>query len=318
MIIILHGENSFLSRRKLNEIVAQYRVKHKSGLNFYIFESDFDFADFRSAAETISMFSEKRLIVMKNVLDGSAEAILDYLKEKKIKDDADAVAVFYETVFLDGKKDDRIKWLLEKPSMIQESKNLEGARLNSWIQSEVERRGGEITQDAGNSLAAFCGNDLWRLDNEINKLISFAPRVTKENIALLTRQNIEADVFGAVASLVSGDAKVAVEQFWRVIQKGEDSIKTFGLIVFQFRTLLKVRSALDESEQSTPDRLAKNLRLHPFVLRKTMPLAKKYTAEQLRRIYKYLLETDMALKRGETSFKEFIEGLSLNLGGFYK
>lgn len=315
MIIILHGENSFLSQRKLNEIIAQYRAKHKTGLSFFVFEAGFDFLDFKSAVETVSMFSEKKLIVLKDVL-ADAVAVLDYLKEKKIKDDADTVAVFYESAALDG-KDDRIKWLLEKPAMVQESKNLDGAKLCAWIKNEATRQGGEITNDAADMLISFCGNDMWRLSNEIGKLVAFAPRITKENVVLLARQNIEADVFGAVAYLVGGNAKAAVEQFWRVTQTGEDPIKTFGLVVFQFRTLLKVRSALDEpAGQTAPDRLAKNLRLHPFVLRKTLPLAKKYTAERLRRIYKYLLETDMALKRGEVSFEEFMENLSLNLGGF--
>lgn len=317
MIIILHGDNSFLSRRKLNEIIAQYRAKHKTGLSFFVFEAGFDLLDLKSAAETVSMFSEKKLIVLKDVL-ADADAVLDYLKEKNIKNDADTVTVFYETSVLDGKKDGRIKWLLENPAMVQESKNLDSAKLRAWLESEVTRQSGEISDDAANTLISFCGDDMRRLSNEIGKLVSFAPRVTKENVVLLVRQNIESDVFGAVALLADKNTKGAIEQFWRVTQKGEDPIKIFGLIVFQFRTLLKVRSALDESEQIAPDRLAKDLRLHPFVLRKTMPLAKKYTAEQLRRIYGYLLETDMALKRGEVSFEEFIEDLSLKLGGFYE
>ena len=317
MLIILHGENSFFSKRKLNEIIAQYRTKHKTGLSFFVFDIGFDFFDFKSALETVSMFSEKKLIVLKDVLADAAN-ILDYLKTKNIKDDADTVIVFYESTLLEIKKDDQIKWLLEKPAMVQESKNLDSAKLRLWIESEVARQGGEMNDDATSALILFCGDDMWRLSNEISKLVSFASRVTKENVVLLVRQNIESDVFGAVACLVSKNAKEAIEQFWRVAQQGEDPIKTFGLIVFQFRTLLKVRSVLDKSGQITPDQMAKDLRLHPFVLRKTLPLAKKYTAGQLRQIYGYLLEMDVALKRGESSFEEFIESLTLGLGGFSK
>lgn len=315
MIIILHGENSFLSQRKLNEIIAQYRAKHKTGLSFFVFEAGFDFLDFKSAVETVSMFSEKKLIILKDVLADAIET-LDYLKVKNIKDDADTVTVFYESTVLDGKKGDQNKWLLEKPAMVQESKNLDRAKLRSWIEGDVSRQGGEISDDATNTLILFCSDDMWRLSNEISKLVSFAPRVTRENIILLVRQNTDSDVFDAVAFLADRNTKGALEQFWRVIQQGEDPIKTLGLIVFQFRALLKVRSALDESEQVSPDRMAKNLRLHPFVLKKTLPLAKKYTAGQLRQIYGYLLETDTALKRGGTSFEEFIENLALNLSGF--
>ena len=313
MIIILHGENDFFSRRKLNEIIAQYRLKHKTGLSFFSFDpalNGFDFSDFKSAVETVAMFSEKKLIVLKNLVK---EIPVDYLKEKKLKEDIETVIVFYESIALDQKKNKDIAWLFEKSAISQESKNLEGSKLSSWIYGEVERRGGKISEDALGLLAASCGNDLWRLDNEINKLLAFSPSITKENVSLLIPRNIEGDVFNAVSHLIGKNTKDAVEQFARVIRQGEDPIKTFGLIVFQYRALLKVRSALDESEQFAPDRAAKSLRLHPFVVKKTLPFAKKYATGDLRRIYKLLLKTDLELKTGEVTFGEFVENLALGL-----
>src|SRR3989304_3750337 len=264
MLIILHGENDFFSRRKLNEIIAQYRLKHKTGLSFFSFDpvfGGFDFSDFKSAVETVAMFSEKKLIVLKNL---AKEIPVDYLKEKKLKEDTETVIVFYESIALDQKKNKDIVWLFEKPAISQESKNFEGVKLNSWIVSEVEHRGGKISEDALGLLAASCGNDLWRLDNEINKLLAFSPSVTKENVSLLIPRNIEVDVFSAFYYLSEKNNKDAVEQFARVIRQGEDPIKTFGLIVFQYRALLKVRNALDESGQFAPDRVGKTMRVPPF------------------------------------------------------
>lgn len=313
MIIILHGENTFLSKRKLDEIIASHRAKHRTGLSFFSFDpalNAFDFIDFKAAVETTAMFSEKKLIVLKSLVK---EIPVDYLKEKKLKEDADTVIVFYETAALDAQKNKDIAWLFAKPAISQESKNFDGAKLNLWISSEVERRGGKISRDALNALASLRGADLWRLDNEINKLLAYSPSISEENVALLVHQDAEGDVFGAAASLIGRSAGKAVEQFARVIRQGEDPIKTFGLIVFQFRALLKVRSALDESSQFAADKAAKSLRLHPFVVKKTIPFAKKYAAEDLRRIYKLLLETDLKLKTGETTLGEFVEDLALGL-----
>src|SRR3989344_6742975 len=160
MIIILHGENDFFSRRKLNEIIAQYRLKHKAGLSFFSFDpalNGFDFSDFKSATETVAMFSEKKLIVLKNLVK---EIPVDYLKEKKLKEDIETVIVFYESIALDQKKNKDIAWLFEKSAISQASKNLEGSKLSSWIYGEVERRGGEISEDALGLLSASCGHDL--------------------------------------------------------------------------------------------------------------------------------------------------------------
>ena len=120
MIIILHGENDFFSRRKLNEIIAQYRAKHKTGLSFFSFDQalgGFDFSDFKAAVETTAMFSEKKLIMLKNL---AKEIPADYLKDKKLKEDAETVIVFYESQMLDAKKNKDIAWLFEKPAIFQE------------------------------------------------------------------------------------------------------------------------------------------------------------------------------------------------------
>jgi len=117
MLIILHGENDFLSRRKLNEIVEQYKAKHKSGLNFSVFDSEMDFFDFKSAYETISMFDEKKLIVLKGILQNtkSKDIILSYIKnnETKIKNDKDRVIVIFEYLKLETGKNKEIKHLFE-------------------------------------------------------------------------------------------------------------------------------------------------------------------------------------------------------------
>jgi len=68
MIIVLHGENSFLTKRKRDEIVAQYRLKHPQGLSYFVFEEKPDMAEVKAALETISLFETKRLLVIKDAL----------------------------------------------------------------------------------------------------------------------------------------------------------------------------------------------------------------------------------------------------------
>src|SRR3989338_9754203 len=98
MIIILHGENSLFAKRKLCEIIASYKTKHKSGLSFFVFDEDADFVEVKSAWETVSMFEEKKLLVFKDVF-GNAKlktAVTEYLRAHHAKEDKDRVAVFTE------------------------------------------------------------------------------------------------------------------------------------------------------------------------------------------------------------------------------
>ena len=61
MILFLYGPDNFRSKKKLEEIINQHRLKYKSGLNFAKIESNKDeewFDQFKKRVETVSMFQE--------------------------------------------------------------------------------------------------------------------------------------------------------------------------------------------------------------------------------------------------------------------
>ncbi len=63
MIIFLYGEDTYRSRRKLEEIVAHYKEIHKSGLNLkYLDGKNADLSDVKGELQTASMFKEKKLL----------------------------------------------------------------------------------------------------------------------------------------------------------------------------------------------------------------------------------------------------------------
>jgi DNA polymerase III delta subunit len=65
MIIFLYGPDTYRSRQKLNEIIEHYKKIHKSGLNLkYLNLSEKDLEDFKDEFQSISMFTEKKLLVL--------------------------------------------------------------------------------------------------------------------------------------------------------------------------------------------------------------------------------------------------------------
>ena len=313
MIIILHGENSFLSRRKLNEIIEQYRAKHKSGLNFIVFEGTVDLFDFKAAWETVSMFSEKKLIVLKDAFAAKKNNadVLDYLKSRieETGKDKDRVIVFSESESLEEKKNKELKWLFDAAYMAQESQNLSGAKLAEWLKQEAVKIGGKISDKEAQMLIAFCGNDLWRLSNEISKLVSYNKIITVDNIRLLAHENTEAKIFDALDALVNGDKKKSTEHFYKVSKSGEDWVRVFALIVFQFRNLLKIKALAEEKLPQA--KIAEKLKMHPFVVKKLLPVVSKHSLSDLKEKYKSLLEADFNMKTGRDNFQAVLERLIL-------
>ena len=67
MIFFLYGQDVYRSRAKLREIIEHYKKARKSGLNLKVFDfKKADFQDFKDVIRSVSMFNEKKLIILKN------------------------------------------------------------------------------------------------------------------------------------------------------------------------------------------------------------------------------------------------------------
>jgi DNA polymerase-3 subunit delta len=80
---------------------------------------------------------------------------------------------------------------------------------------------------------------------------------------------------------------------------GEDKFKIFGLVVWQFRLLLQLRSLFENEDGLTSEAAAKILKIHPFVAKKNWVVVKKYPLSKLKEIYDQLLEIDIKTKTGQ-------------------
>ena len=71
MFIILHGEDTFRSRQKLNELQKLYLEK-SDGFNFEKLDgAQINFQTLRNALEAQSLFMQKRFVVVENILENN-------------------------------------------------------------------------------------------------------------------------------------------------------------------------------------------------------------------------------------------------------
>lgn len=192
MIIFLFGKDSYRSRQKLNEIISRYQAIHQSGLNFLKSEAnDFDLVKFQDGLQSVSMFAEKKLVVAFDFLQELAapvqEKLLAFLKATKLKEKKDVILVFYESSLPD-KNLKLFQFLKRKPNQWQELDQLTNSALESWIKEEVIRQGARIEPLAIKRLAAAVSSDLWRLHNEIVKLVAYTGIVPPLNLPPYSRE----------------------------------------------------------------------------------------------------------------------------------
>lgn len=294
MIIFLHGSNTYRSRQKLNEIIRHYKEIHKSGLSLKYFDADkLSFQDFEDEMKQASMFREKKLVVLMDAFSNS-EFKKKFAKEGKIFVDSEDTVLFYEKKRISEK--DPLFVFLGKHAKSQEFEALEGQRLKSWLIKEFERLGAKIEDRALQKLVDFVGHDSWQMINEVKKLASFknGREIEVKDVEVLVRPKVESDIFKTIDAIASKDKKKALRLLRVHLKNGDSPFYLFSMINFQFRNLLIVK-----------DLMARNLSpfgsagLHPFVVRKSCILSRKFEFAELKKIYRKIFQVDFNVKTGK-------------------
>jgi len=283
MIIFLYGKDTYRMREKMKEIVEHYKKIHKSGLNLKYFD---DFSNFEDNVKQISMFEEKKLIIINNLFSNSDFKERFSKKKKDFLKSEDIILIYQEKDFI---KNDSLYKFLKKNIKSQEFELLTGQKLKNWARKKFEKYETKIEDKAMDLLIEYIGSDLWKMNNEILKLINYKNKkiINKEDIELLIRSKIETDIFKTIDALAQKNKKQALDLLHKHLEKGDSPLYLISMINYQFRNLLIVKDLIEKSKSY--DVILKKSGLHPFVVKKTYYQSQKFTFQELKKsIRKYL------------------------------
>ena len=305
MILFLYGPDTYRSRQKLNEIIEHYKKIHKSGLNLKFFEGEeLNFEDFKDEFQQTSMFKEKKLVVLTNFFSNLVFKER-FLKEGKNFVNSADIILFYEKNPIPEK--DSLFHFLIKNAKSQEFKLLAGQKLKNWVKKEFLNFGIEIKEEALEKLISFVGNDLWQMSNEIKKLVAYrtghnqvttvtkvCPEIKREDVELLVKPKIETDIFQTIDAIAARNKKRALKFIKAHLEKGDSPFYLFSMINFQFRNLLIIKDLIERN--LSPYSLS---HLHPYVIKKSIPLLEKFSFSELKKIYQKIFQLDLDVKTGK-------------------
>ena len=288
MIYLLYGADSYRSREKLREIINGYRQKYGNFLNFSRFDAeDQNLTDLKIAGKTQSLFSPKQMIVMENIFslsDGNFDFILETAEFFKNRDD---ILVFWDGSELPPGK--LVKKILEISDKSQEFKTVDRAGINLWLTKESQKRAIKLA-DYKESLFACCGDNLWCLKNELDKIEVGGFEVTN--------RRREETVFNLSDNFLK-NKKEAMRCLINLLKLGEDESRLFSFIAGHFRNLLKVGSAM--KLRKSLNAVTADLKLHPYVIKKAAAEAVRHDENFLKNLFYQVFKEDLAIKTGETT-----------------
>ena len=316
---VIFGDG-FLAPRRLAQLEAEQAPEGVLDANRHRLQgSRANPAEVLSIVNAIPFMDDHRVIVMEGLL-GTAESSTGRQRSGRRAGSADSPAVNEwraladgipnmpeSTVltFIDGplSGNNPLLRLLRPVCQVEELSAPRGEALARWTKEAAEAKGAAISPSAIRSLTDLVGNDLWTLEQELEKLSLYVSgRVSREiaeaDVQSMVSQVREASIFVAVDAMIDGRPTVALRLLHQLKEDGREAPYIIAMVERQLRLLALARDAIDQGVAAGDigGRLGVS---SDFVVRKTLEQARRHPLPDIVWRYNRLLEADLAIKQGQ-------------------
>ena len=316
---VIFGDG-FLAPRRLAQLEAEQAPEGVLDANRHRLQgSRANPAEVLSIVNAIPFMDDHRVIVMEGLL-GTAESSTGRQRSGRRAASADSPAVNEwraladgipnmpeSTVltFIDGplSGNNPLLRLLRPVCQVEELSAPRGEALARWTKEAAEAKGAAISPSAIRSLTDLVGNDLWTLEQELEKLSLYVSgrgsrEIAEADVQSMVSQVREASIFVAVDAMIDGRPTVALRLLHQLKEDGREAPYIIGMVERQLRLLALARDAIDQGVAAGEigGRLGVS---SDFVVRKTLEQARRHPLPDIVWRYNRLLEADLAIKQGQ-------------------
>lgn len=317
MLIFIYGKDTFRSRERLHKMIAKFKAdRDPSGYNVIRLDALTEKPGIILTELYNSPFlAEKRMVIIERALESKYPELhekIDEIVGDETKFPNTTVCVLYETT--DTYKTKAGKDLLKKLSktkFAQHFEVLEGAELRRWIAEYAKEVGLTLERDALEYIAIHSKGDTWFMHSLIEQLAGYSKDTpcTINTVRLFLSETADDSIFNLIDAIVARKPEKVYAMIREQYEKGEDAGFIFAMLVRQFRIMLEMKDVLVSQPSTPPDFLAKMLNIHPFVVKKTIPLLRQYSLPELKVVYENLLAIDIKTKTGKGALPVMIDML---------
>lgn len=285
MVYLIHGEERFIMLHYRNEIKKKY-VDENDEMNFTAFYDNVDIRILRNAITTLPFFKEYRVVICENT--------------GLLKKASDLVSVFEQCpestvlVFVEDEIDKRgkaYKWI-QKNGTLKEAKKQSESSLRIWIKEFCRKKSVTIDSDAIETLLFHCGTDMFRLKNEIEKLLSFTNgHIFNNDVKTLSIQVGEDTLFHMLDAMGTQKKDVMMKDYRSLLLLREEPIKILSMLNRHVRILFEVGEVSGNAAQLCG--------IPPFTVMKYKAQAQNFTRSQLKNMLERCATMESMVKRGQ-------------------
>ncbi len=205
---------------------------------------------------------------------------------------------------------------LERVGQCRRFPAVRAAQMVGWINERARRRGGRLAGGATRLLADFSGGSLRLLDQEIEKLCTYAgaEAITEEMVRRLCHSAREALIFDLTDAVAQRRREAAMRALEQLLSQGMAPPVIMAMLARQVRQMIAAK-ALTGQRASRASLMSALGTSSDFAADKAVEQARSYRMEELRALMDRLLETDLAFKTGALTEELALELLVAEAAG---
>jgi DNA polymerase-3 subunit delta len=298
MIVTLTGSNNYLLRRRLDELTAKFVAEQGELALQKIYAEDAEPAAILEAVQSLPFLASRKMVVVRGgsnskTLSGQIEQIID-----AAGDGCDLI--FYEP--FPDKRTSYFKVLKSKTDL-EEYNELDVQGLSSWLAETAKKSGSQLSQSDARYLVERVGTNQEQLANELEKLITYDPAISRESIDLLTVKTPQSKVFDLLDAAFGGNKKRALELYDEQRAQKVEPQAIMALIAWQ----LELIALAFFGKGKDAGQIARDAGISPYPVQKAQRLAAKLSQQQLKEMVDAAAEIDYKSKTSSLNLDEALK-----------
>jgi DNA polymerase-3 subunit delta len=287
----LEGEEPFFIDQVVNYAEHHILSEAEAGFNLTVFYGkDADWASVVNACMRYPMFAERQVVLLKE-----AQQMRDIEKLEGYIDNPLRSTIFvvsYKEKKVDGRS--KLAKLLKTKGELLTTKKMYENQLPEWAGNMIQQHGLSISQKALLLLVDHIGNDLSRMQNEIEKLavnLGTRKNITEDDIENYIGVSKEFNVFELQSAIAQKDLSKAI----RIIQYFENNPKAAPIQVilpalYNFFSKVFMLYGIPNPDEKS---VAAALGVNPYFVKDYMGAARRYDYNGVERILLLLHEYNL-------------------------
>ncbi len=318
-IYYIYGEEKYLIKFYTEKLQEKIGGKNPSEFSFHIFEDGENLEQISIAINTVSFMGDRTYVGIRDfdfnkLNDSEFDVLIDLIKNLS---DTVTVVISQQTIKVDNSKSKakKIIALIEKEGIVANIEKRGDIALEKQLVSWAAKKEVKLSSIDAGRIITYCGNDLYMLRNEIDKLCAYVDKgeITRDVIEKLVTKTIEARIFDLSKLVINRNSDKAYKLLSDLFYQREEPISIVSILSMTYVDMYRVRIAIESGKKVSDIAQDFDYKRKEFRLNNAQRIASSLTTDEIRESIDLIAQTDKKLKSVRVDKEILVEELITKL-----